>query len=73
VAFALKARAHPASPYILAASIVLLVSVFFRTTDILICPALPIGTHFLWHLLNGLVLALYLEAAIRSGAPRPKT
>jgi hypothetical protein len=72
VSLALKARGHSASPYILAASIVLFVSVFFRTIDILVCPALPIGTHFIWHILNGLVLALYLEAAIRASAPRPK-
>jgi hypothetical protein len=70
VAVALKARNHPASAYILAASIVLLVSIVFRTIDLLVCPILPIGTHFLWHLLNGLVLALYLEAAIRFGAAR---
>jgi hypothetical protein len=67
VSLALKARNHPASAYILAASIVLLISIFFRTIDLLVCSNLPIGTHFLWHLLNGLVLALYLEAAIRFG------
>src|SRR5438105_3902040 len=70
VALALRARAHPASSYILAASIVLLVSIVFRTIHLLICPVLPIGTHFLWHLLNGLMLALYLEAAIRFGVIR---
>jgi hypothetical protein len=68
VALALRTRGHPASTYILAASIVLLVSIVFRTIDLLVCPILPIGTHFVWHLLNGLVLALYLEAAIRFGA-----
>ena len=30
-----------------------------------------IGTHFIWHMLNGLVLALYLEAAIRYGGRKP--
>src|SRR6266545_2597160 len=68
VSLALRARAHPASSHILAASIVLLVSLFFRTIDLLVCPVLPIATPFMWHLLNGLVLALYLEAAIRFGA-----
>ena len=67
VSLALRARAHPASSYILAASIVLFVSLLFRTIDLLVCPVLPIGTHFLWHLLNGLVLVLYLEAALRFG------
>jgi hypothetical protein len=69
----LKARTHPAAETILAASAVLLVSIFFRTVDLLVCPWLPVGTHFVWHLLNGLVLALYLEAAIRYGEPRKRT
>jgi hypothetical protein len=67
VSLALRFKGHPASNHILAASIVLFVSIFFRTADLLICPLLPFGTHFLWHLLNGLVLALYLEAAVRFG------
>jgi len=73
VSLSLRARAHPASAYLLAASVVLFVSIFFRTIDLLVCPWLPIGTHFVWHLLNGLVLALYLEAAIRVGEPQKRT
>ena len=49
------------------ASIILFVSLIFRTADQILCPVLPVGTHFFWHILNGLVLALYLEAAIRDG------
>jgi hypothetical protein len=73
VSLALRARAHPASATLIAATVVLLASIFFRTIDLLVCPWLPVGTHFLWHLLNGLVLALYLEAAIRYGEPRKRT
>ncbi len=29
-----------------------------RSVDAAICPAFPLGTHFIWHLLNGLVLYL---------------
>ncbi len=37
------------------------VSLCFRTIDMAVCQSWPIGTHFLWHLINGLVL----YAAIR--------
>jgi hypothetical protein len=45
---------------LLAAAGVFTVSLFFRTIDRAICPSLPIGTHFLWHLLNGIVLYVSL-------------
>lgn len=34
----------------------LAVSLFFRTIDESVCPSLSIGTHFLWHTLNGIML-----------------
>jgi len=40
------------------------ISIFFRSIDQAVCGALPFGTHFLWHTLNGLVLYLLLRAAI---------
>lgn len=46
------------------ASAVFSLSLFFRTTDLFTCNSLPLGTHFLWHLLNGLTLALLLRAMI---------
>ena len=41
---------------ILWAAVVFSVSLVFRTTDLVACRFLPIGTHFLWHLLNGLLV-----------------
>ena len=35
---------------------ILLVSLFFRTIDDVICPSFPLGTHFLWHGLNAIML-----------------
>lgn len=53
------ARAGRAGRYdLLAAGGVLALSLTFRTVDQAVCPALPLGTHFLWHLLNGAVLYL---------------
>lgn len=46
------------------AAAVFAVSLTFRTVDEPICGAVPIGTHFLWHLLNACVLFLVLRALI---------
>lgn len=40
-------------------------SLTFRTIDLEICTALPIGTHFLWHALNAWVLWRLLMVLIR--------
>lgn len=40
---------------------VLSVSLAFRTADELLCMYWPTGTHFMWHLLNGVVLAWMIE------------
>ena len=45
---------------VLNAALVFVVSLTFRTLDGVICPFFPLGTHFLWHLLNGLVLYLLI-------------
>jgi hypothetical protein len=48
----------------LAAAAILAASLILRTIDLQVCDALPLGTHFAWHLLNGLVLYLLLHAAM---------
>lgn len=45
------------------------VSLTFRTLDMPLCPALPLGTHFLWHLLNGLLLGWLILSLARHGRP----
>lgn len=40
------------------------VSLFFRTIDQSICPYFSSGSHFLWHLLSGLMLYLAMRALI---------
>lgn len=69
VSLLLSRRGHEVARHLILASSILFVSLIFRTADQIVCPVIPIGTHFIWHLLNALVLALYLEAAIRF-APR---
>jgi hypothetical protein len=73
VSLELLRHGHPAQLNVSLASSILLLSLIFRTADQVVCALVPIGTHFIWHMLNGLVLALYLEAAIRYGGRKPKT
>ncbi|HSV24838.1 MAG TPA: ceramidase domain-containing protein [Xanthobacteraceae bacterium] len=40
------------------------VSLALRTIDLAACETFPIGTHFLWHLLNAVVLYVLLRTAI---------
>ena len=51
---------------LLAAAGVYLAALFFRTIDNEVCPVLPIGTHYFWHLLVGLVTYLVMRALILS-------
>jgi hypothetical protein len=74
----LAVRRHATAPYVLGASLVFMVSVTFRATDRIWCDDIAfmgkaIGTHFLWHTLNSIVLFLLLLAAIRHGAATAET
>ena len=63
------ARERSAARYaLLAAAGVYLAALFFRTIDNEVCPVLPIGTHFVWHLLIGLVTYLAMRPLILSTA-----
>jgi hypothetical protein len=53
---------------LLAGAGVYLAALFFRTIDNEVCPVLPIGTHFIWHLLIGLVTYLAMRPLILSAA-----
>ena len=61
------ARKRQAARYtLLAAGGVYLLALFFRTIDLEVCSAIPIGTHFLWHSLNGLAAYLAMRCLILS-------
>lgn len=69
-------KKHRAGASLMAAGLVLGVSLTFRTVDRTICNLtqifadMPIGTHFLWHLLNATLLFILLRAAIMFGGER---
>jgi len=60
-------RKHPGAPWIAASLGVFLLSLTARTFDRDLCGAFPLGTHFLWHSLNGLMIALLLQMLVRTG------
>jgi hypothetical protein len=55
---------HPASMQIFAATALALLSLYCRTIDRSICGELPIGTHFLWHGINAMVMYILVKAII---------
>ncbi|MCB1518732.1 MAG: ceramidase domain-containing protein [Hyphomicrobiaceae bacterium] len=65
----LSVRKHPAASYIWAGLGIFIVSLAFRTFDNALCTALPFGTHFGWHIFNGLLIGTLLIAIIRHGVP----
>lgn len=56
------AAIHPA--LLLQATGVFLLSLSMRTMDQAVCAHLPLGTHFLWHLLNGLLVYLIVRGLL---------
>jgi len=60
------ATAGPVPRLTVASSVVFWVALLARSLDLVVCRQLPIGTHFLWHDFNGVVvyLALYTVVAV---------
>jgi len=64
IACRLRQLHHASAPYFLKATLWFSVSLIFRSIDMIMCQTFPIGTHFLWHLCNGVAL-YFLAKAIR--------
>ena len=58
-------RSHPAAGRaFFIATAVFLVSFAARTLDMPVCPSLPIGTHYFWHICNATVLYLLVRIIV---------
>lgn len=66
----LARRGHPAATGLIAAAALFSLSLTFRSVDQAACGVLPFGTHFLWHIFNGILLGVVLIAFVRHGAPQ---
>lgn len=52
------------------ATYVFLLSLSFRSVDIMLCDHLPGGTHFLWHSFNGILLYLVVYSIMQKEVPQ---
>lgn len=71
VGMVLAERRHKAAPYVLAATVIFAASILLRSLDMSYCQRVVIdgrsvGTHFMWHLLNALVLFLLMRASLET-------
>jgi hypothetical protein len=68
----LTERHHRAAPYVIWAAIIFTGSILLRSVDMSFCDRVVIdgrnvGTHFIWHILNAVVIFLLLLASLRAG------
>ena len=63
----LRRGGHSAGKWLISVGLIFAVSLTFRAIDKPLCAQFLIGTHWLWHLLNGVVLGTLTVAVIRHG------
>ncbi len=68
-ALALRHRRSEAARGLAIGAGILVVSLVFRTLDAGICAAFPLGTHFLWHILNAVMLGWMIGVVVKSRTP----
>ncbi len=57
----LRKKAPETARGLLVGAAILLVSIVLRSLDMPLCGAFPVGTHFLWHILNATMLGWMIE------------
>ncbi len=57
----LRGRAPVTARGLMLGAVLLVISLVFRTLDAPLCRALPVGTHFMWHVLNAAMLGWMIE------------
>lgn len=60
----LQYKKQPAAKYFWSATGIFCLALFFRIIDMVFCPYFSLGTHFLWHILNAIVIYLLLRVLI---------
>ncbi|MBL7688651.1 MAG: ceramidase domain-containing protein [Bdellovibrionaceae bacterium] len=73
IANAIKRRQLAIAQRYQAAAIVFTLSLALRTIDFVVCDSFPMGTHFLWHLLNGACLGLLMLIAFQFDSTESRT
>jgi hypothetical protein len=65
IAFGLRNTHKKASQKMWQAGGIFIVSLAFRSVDMAVCDSFAIGTHFMWHALNALMLYTVISATLR--------
>lgn len=60
-AFGLRKRMPETARGMAIGALILMVSITFRSLDEPLCGIIPMGTHFIWHILNGIMLGWMIE------------
>lgn len=60
-AFVLRERAPKTARGLTAGAVILIVSITLRSLDMPLCDQFPVGTHYFWHILNGIMLGWMIE------------
>lgn len=66
----IDARGLPGARGMAIGAALLVVSLTFRSLDQTVCEAFPSGVHFVWHTINGIMLAWMIVVIIRHSRPR---
>ncbi len=66
IAIHLHMQRRLSSHQFLLAALIGVVSLFFRAIDNAVCDQIPIGTHFLWHSCNAILLYILMKQVVRN-------
>ncbi len=66
LAMVLTLRRRAVAPWVVGAAVAFSAALVFRTVDLAVCAVFPVGTHFLWHVLDGVTVALLLQGLART-------
>jgi hypothetical protein len=66
IAVHLHLRARPSSSHFMLAALIGVISLFCRVIDREICDEISIGSHFMWHILNAMLLYILLKQLVRN-------
>lgn len=61
----MAALRRPGANWFGAAALLFFSSITFRSIDMMVCEHFPMGTHFMWHILNAFVLYILLKLVIQ--------
>ncbi|WP_170429550.1 ceramidase domain-containing protein [Ruegeria arenilitoris] len=72
-AFLLRNRVPETACGLAIGAVILIASITFRALDEPLCAQLPLGTHFMWHILNATMLGWMIEVYRRHKARAPQS